>query len=39
MLKAMQTFLGINETDYEHFLDSMVVENGNAAPKQKLLQP
>jgi len=37
--KAMQTLLGVNEPDYGHLLDSMVVENGSAVPKQKLLQP
>lgn len=37
--KAMQTLLGVNEPDYGHLLDSMVVENGSAVPKKKLLQP
>ncbi|MFJ8064457.1 2-keto-4-pentenoate hydratase [Psychrobacillus sp. NPDC096426] len=37
--KAMQTLLGVNEPDYGHLLDSMVVENGSAVPRQKLLQP
>ena len=33
--KAMQTLLGVNEPDYGHLLDSMVVENGSAVPKKK----
>lgn len=36
--KAMQTMLGVDEPDYGHLLDSMVVENGSAVPKQKVLQ-
>ena len=37
--KAMQDLLGVDEPDYGHLLDSMVVENGSAVPKQKVLQP
>ena len=37
--KAMQDLLGVNEPDYGHLLDSMVVENGSAVPKHKVLQP
>ncbi|MDS9471409.1 2-keto-4-pentenoate hydratase [Sporosarcina pasteurii] len=37
--KAMQDLLGVDEPDYGHLLDSMVVENGNAVPKDKVLQP
>lgn len=37
--KAMQDLLGVNEPDYGHLLDGMVVENGSAVPKQKVLQP
>jgi 2-keto-4-pentenoate hydratase len=29
----------VDEPDYGHLLDSMVVENGSAVPKQKVLQP
>ena len=29
----------MDEPDYGHLLDSMVVENGSAVPKQKVLQP
>lgn len=37
--KAMQDLLGVNEPDYGILLDSMVVENGSAVPKNKVLQP
>lgn len=37
--KAMQDLLGVDEPDYGHLLDSMVVENGSAVPKNKVLQP
>jgi 2-keto-4-pentenoate hydratase len=37
--KAMQDLLGVDEPDYGHLLDSMVIENGSAVPKQKVLQP
>ena len=37
--KAMQDLLGVNEPDYGHLLDGMVVENGSAVPKGKVLQP
>ncbi len=37
--KAMQTLLGVNEPDYGHLLDSMVVENGGRVNIEKVLQP
>lgn len=37
--KAMQTLLGVEEPDYGHLLDSMVIENGNSIPKQKVIEP
>lgn len=37
--KAMQNLLGVDEPDYGHLLDSMVVENGGKVPKEKVLQP
>ncbi|WP_462409780.1 2-keto-4-pentenoate hydratase [Neobacillus sp. Marseille-QA0830] len=36
---AMQTMLGVNEPDYGHLLDSMVVENSGLLSVEKLLQP
>lgn len=36
---AMQNLLGVNEPDYGHLLDSMVIENGGAVPVDKVLQP
>lgn len=36
---AMQKLLGVDEPDYGHLLDSMVVENGDAVPAGHLLQP
>lgn len=36
---AMQTLLGVNEPDYGHLLDSMVVENGGRISIEKTLQP
>ncbi len=36
---AMQTMLGVNEPDYGHLLDSMVVENGGAITMKKVMQP
>ena len=35
----MQTLLGVDEPDYGHLLDSMVVENGSAIMMEKVLQP
>lgn len=37
--KAMQQLLGVNEPDYGHLLDSMLVENGAALPMDKVMQP
>jgi 2-keto-4-pentenoate hydratase len=37
--KAMQELLGVNQPDYGHLLDSMVVENGGEVPQTKVLQP
>ena len=37
--KAMQNLLGVNEPDYGHLLDDMVVENGGAISVKRLLQP
>lgn len=37
--KAMQTLLGVDEPDYGHLLDSMVVENGGRVDIDKVLQP
>jgi len=37
--KAMQTLLGVNEPDYGHLLDSMVIENGGRVNIDKVLQP
>jgi 2-keto-4-pentenoate hydratase len=36
---AMQTLLGVDEPDYGHLLDSMVVENGGFISIEKVLQP
>lgn len=36
---AMQTLLGVNEPDYGHLLDSMVIENGGRVSIEKTLQP
>lgn len=36
---AMQKMLGVDEPDYGHLLDSMVVENGGAVSIDQLLQP
>ncbi|TSI08709.1 2-keto-4-pentenoate hydratase [Lysinibacillus sp. BW-2-10] len=36
---AMQNLLGVNEPDYGHLLDSMVVENGGKVSIEKVLQP
>ncbi|MDF2039372.1 2-keto-4-pentenoate hydratase [Bacillus sp. CMF12] len=36
---AMQRLLGVDEPDYGHLLDSMVVENGGAVSIEKVLQP
>ncbi|ARF13646.1 2-keto-4-pentenoate hydratase [Sporosarcina ureae] len=37
--KAMQNLLGVDEPDYGHLLDSMVIENGGLVPKDKVLLP
>lgn len=37
--KAMQNLLGVNEPDYGHLLDDMVVENYDSVSVSKLLQP
>lgn len=37
--KAMQTLLGVDEPDYGHLLDCMVVENGGRVDLDKVLQP
>ncbi|MBM4762583.1 2-keto-4-pentenoate hydratase [Bacillus sp. B15-48] len=36
---AMQKLLGVDEPDYGHLLDSMVVENGGTVSMDKVLQP
>jgi 2-keto-4-pentenoate hydratase len=36
---AVQTMLGVNEPDYGHLLDSMVVENGGAISCDSMLLP
>ncbi|MEQ2525928.1 2-keto-4-pentenoate hydratase [Bacillaceae bacterium CLA-AA-H227] len=36
---AMQNLLGVNEPDYGHLLDCMVVENGGKVPNEKVMQP
>jgi 2-keto-4-pentenoate hydratase len=36
---AMQTLLGVDEPDYGHLLDSMVVENGGVISIEQVLQP
>jgi len=36
---AMQRLLGVDEPDYGHLLDSMVVENGGKISIEKVLQP
>ncbi|MCM2533386.1 2-keto-4-pentenoate hydratase [Neobacillus pocheonensis] len=36
---AMQNLLGVDEPDYGHLLDSMVVENGGALSIDRVLQP
>ncbi|RFB17988.1 2-keto-4-pentenoate hydratase [Bacillus sp. HNG] len=36
---AMQNLLGVDEPDYGHLLDSMVVENGGKISIDKVLQP
>jgi 2-keto-4-pentenoate hydratase len=36
---AMQTMLGVDEPDYGHLLDSMVVENGGIISIEQVLQP
>jgi 2-keto-4-pentenoate hydratase len=36
---VMQKLLGVDQPDYGHLLDSMVVENGGAIPFRRVLQP
>lgn len=36
---AMQKLLGVDEPDYGHLLDQMVVENGDAISADRVLQP
>ena len=36
---AMQKLLGVDQPDYGHLLDSMVVENGGEIPFHRVLQP
>lgn len=36
---AMQNLLGVDEPDYGHLLDSMVVENGGHISIEQVLQP
>ena len=36
---AMQELLGVNEPDYGHLLDTMVVSNGGSVTKERVLQP
>ncbi|WP_200761045.1 2-keto-4-pentenoate hydratase [Effusibacillus dendaii] len=36
---AMQTMLGVDQPDYGHLLDGMVVENGSSIPFHRVLQP
>lgn len=36
---AMQNLLGVDEPDYGHLLDSMVIENGQTISMQQVLQP
>ncbi|WP_163538096.1 fumarylacetoacetate hydrolase family protein [Gracilibacillus sp. YIM 98692] len=37
--KAMQQLLGVNEPDYGHLLDGMVVENGGQISVESVMQP
>ena len=37
--KAMQNLLGVDQPDYGHLLDSMVVENGGVVSPSQVLQP
>jgi 2-keto-4-pentenoate hydratase len=36
---AMQKLLGVDQPDYGHLLDGMVVENGGQIPSNRVLQP
>ncbi|WP_409304785.1 2-keto-4-pentenoate hydratase [Peribacillus sp. SCS-155] len=36
---AMQKLLGVNEPDYGHLLDNMVIENGGLVSMEQVLQP
>jgi 2-keto-4-pentenoate hydratase len=36
---AMQKMLGVDQPDYGHLLDEMVVQNGGEVPFQRVLQP
>ncbi|GAW91027.1 2-keto-4-pentenoate hydratase [Calderihabitans maritimus] len=37
--RGMQQLLGVNEPDYGHLLDHMLVPEGEAVPRESLLQP
>lgn len=37
--QAMQELLGVDQPDYGHLLDGMVVENGQQVPRERVLQP
>jgi 2-keto-4-pentenoate hydratase len=37
--KAMQQLLGVDQPDYGHLLDGMVVENGQQVPRERVIQP
>jgi 2-keto-4-pentenoate hydratase len=37
--KAMQQLLGVDQPDYGHLLDGMVVEHGQQVPWERVLQP
>jgi 2-keto-4-pentenoate hydratase len=36
---AMQKLLGVDQPDYGHLLDNMVIENGGAIPQSRVMQP
>ncbi|MEK4799350.1 2-keto-4-pentenoate hydratase [Thermoactinomyces sp. FSL K6-2592] len=36
---AMQQLLGVDQPDYGHLLDGMVVENGQKIPRERVMQP
>ncbi|SFJ43797.1 2-keto-4-pentenoate hydratase [Thermoflavimicrobium dichotomicum] len=37
--RAMQQLLGVDQPDYGHLLDGMVLENGQKIPRERVLQP